>query len=147
MQDPDLYYVAIKLFIRDGDKLLILSDSYGDGDLPGGRLNKDEFGTSLENIVSREVTEELGPDLKYQLGGPAVFMRHERIEQSKADKPTVRIFAIGFEAKYLGGEIRLSDEHANFVWESVKDLKPEQYFEGGWLIGVQEYLRILSQGQ
>ena len=65
-------------------------------------------------------------------------MRHEREEKDSK----VRIFAIGYSATYLGGEIKLSDEHTESIWASVKSFNPTTYFKGGWLKGVEEYLKL-----
>lgn len=42
-ESRDLYFLAYKLFLRDGDKLLITHDIFGAWDLPGGRVRKNEF--------------------------------------------------------------------------------------------------------
>lgn len=54
-------FVAVKVFLRDGDKLLILKDKFNDGwDLSGGRIKKDEFETPLLDVVKRKMVEEVG---------------------------------------------------------------------------------------
>ena len=65
--DKDLYFVAVKLFLRDKDKLLITHDIYGAWDLPGGRLRKDEFDKPLAAVIKRKVIEEIGKRAKYKL--------------------------------------------------------------------------------
>ena len=137
-----LYFVAVKLFLRQGDKLLILKDSFGVWDLPGGRMKPDEFKTPLPKIVKRKMREELGAPVKYALGKPILFLRHERSEHVRGGTVPVRIFAVGYEAKYVSGEIRLSPRHMRMEWVSVKTFKPEKYFKGGWLTGVKEYLSL-----
>ena len=139
--EKDLYFVAVKVFLRDGNNLLITHDVFGDWDLPGGRIKTDEFETPLEKVIERKIQEELGSDVSYKLGNPAVFMRHERQEALDKNK-TVRIFAIGYRAKYLGGEIKLGDYHNQLKWVDIKTFQPEKYFTGGWLKGVNEYLSI-----
>lgn len=146
LEDPrQLYYVAVKLFLRDGDRLLVTKDIFGDWDLPGGRIRRDEFEVPLEAVVGRKVREELGLELKYELGKPAVFMRHERHEQILQGQPEVRIFAVGYEAKYVGGEPKLGDYHEKMEWVDVKTFDPTTCFAGGWLKGVQEYLELVRQ--
>src|SRR3989338_4042264 len=77
----DLYNVAVKVFLEDGKgNLLITKDRFGDFDLPGGRLLPDEFSVPLEKVVERKMKEELGANVRYTLGEPVVFMRHERDE-------------------------------------------------------------------
>ncbi|MEK7615633.1 MAG: NUDIX hydrolase [Patescibacteria group bacterium] len=145
MPDPkDLYYIAVKLFLVDGppggeaSKLFIFKDKFGDWDLPGGRIRKDEFDTPLEEVIKRKILEELGDDVRYEIGKPVVFFRHERIENSSGQ--SVRIFAVGYEAKFLGGKIKLSELHTQSEWVDIATFKPEDYFTGGWLKGVKEYL-------
>jgi len=137
--DKETYFVAVKLLLRDGDKLLITHDIFGDWDLPGGRIKKDEFDAPLEAIIERKINEELGTDVRYEVGEPQVFFRVER-EEAIMNKQTVRIFAIGYAATYLSGKIILGDHHDKFEWVDVNSFKPEDYLVGGWLTGVQEYL-------
>ena len=137
--DKDLYFVAVKLFIRDGNKLLITHDIFGSWDLPGGRIKKDEFEKPMDRIIDRKVHEELGDEVKIEIGKPNnIFFRVERKEQKLGE--IVRIFAVGYEAKYLGGEVNLGDHHDKMEWVHINNFKPEEYFTGGWLKGIKEYV-------
>ena len=124
----DLYFVAVKVFLEDGKgNLFIFKDRFGDWDLPGGRLLQDEFSVPLEEVVARKLKKELGVETKWQLGEPAVFMRHERDEifaDGKREKR--RIFAIGYKAKYLGGEVNLGKNHTESKWVPLEMFKPEE---------------------
>ncbi len=146
-EQKDKYFVAVKVFLKKGDNLLILKDNFGDWDLPGGRIKKDEFEKPLNQIIKRKMSEELGGNIKYIIGKPVLFMRHERVEAAPG-KPTVRIFAIGYEGTLESGEIKTSDRHPELMWVNHNTFKPEKYFKGGWLKGVQEYLAIqkIKQG-
>lgn len=139
MNGKDTYFVAVKVFMEKDRKLLIMKDNFGVWDLPGGRIKPDEFETPMEDIVKRKLREELGDEIKYEIGKPVIFMRHERIEHAPGN-PTVRIFAVGYEGKLLSGEVKLSQRHTELLWVDPKDFKPEEYFQSGWLKGVQEYL-------
>lgn len=132
--------MAVKVFFKKDGKLLILKDNFGDWDLPGGRIKKDEFDVGLADVIKRKVSEELGNEIVYSIGQPVVFMRHQRVEQAPGN-PTVRIFAVGYEGEITGGEVKLSERHPEIKWVDPHDFKPEDYFEGGWLKGVQEYLQ------
>jgi len=138
----DLYFVAVKLLLRDGSKLLITHDIFGSWDLPGGRIRKEEFDKPLESVIERKINEELGSEVHYELGLPQVFFRVERVERQTEgfDGKLVRIFAIGYDAIYKGGKIELGEHHDQMEWVDVKTFKPEDYFTGGWLTGIQEYL-------
>lgn len=136
--EKDHYFVAVKLFLREGDKLLITHDIFGSWDLPGGRITKDEFDKPLESVIERKIDEELSSGVQYELGEPKIFFRVERKEQKLGEK--VRIFAVGYEAKYVGGEIKLGNHHDKMEWVDIKTFKPADYFTGGWLTGVEEYM-------
>lgn len=135
----DTYFVAVKVFLRYQGKLLILKDNFGDWDLPGGRIRKKEFDVPLERIIQRKLSEELGNEIQYTIGSPVVLMRHQRHEQSPGN-PMVRIFAVGYEGILETGAIHLSPRHTEMKWADPKNFHPEDYFTGGWLRGVQEYL-------
>ncbi|MBI2888967.1 MAG: NUDIX domain-containing protein [Candidatus Liptonbacteria bacterium] len=141
----DAYFVAVKAFLEREGQLLILKDKFGPAtarwDLPGGRITAAEFKTPLEDILRRKMREELGEGIAYAIGEPVVFMRHERVEATP-EKPLVRIFAIGYEAKLEEGEAHLSSAHTEMQWVDIKTFKPEDYFSGGWLAGVKEYLAL-----
>lgn len=140
--EKDLYFVAVKIFLEDKGKLLITKDKFGDWDLPGGRLRENDFATPLEEILQRKIKEELGENINYKIQGPIVFMRHERDEiLQNTEKEKRRIFAIGYKATYLSGEIALGKNHEKYEWVDIKNFNPEDYFTGGWLKGVKEYLQ------
>lgn len=138
-QEKDTYFVAVKVFlVDDNDQLLIIKDIYDDGwDIPGGRLRIMDFDTPLEEVVERKMREEVGEDVQFDLGEPVVFIRHERFERASNDRR--RIFAVGYQAKYLGGDIALGAYLREYKWVPLKDFVPEDYFVGGWLKGVKEF--------
>ena len=139
IEQKDTYFVAVKVFLEKEGQLLIFKDNFGDWDLPGGRIKKDEFEVPLEKILQRKMIEEIGNDVKYSIQKPAVFMRHERKEASPGN-PTVRIFAVGYAGVLKSGTIQLSPRHTEMKWVDLKTFKPEDYFTGGWLKGVREYV-------
>ena len=141
MVNKDLYFVAVKIFLLDNaGNLLISKDKFGDWDIPGGRLREMDFDTPLPDVVARKMKEELGVEVQYQLAQPVVYMRHERDEHlPDGTRDKRRIFAIGYEANYLGGELELGKNHEKFEWVPLKTFKPEEYFTGGWLKGVKEF--------
>lgn len=144
MNEKDTYFVAVKVFLEREGKLLILKDNFGDWDLPGGRIKKDEFEAPLDQIIKRKLFEELGDDIVYTIGDPGVFMRHERQEAAPGN-PMVRIFAIGYRGTLISGEVKTSERHPEFLWVDPNSFHPEDYFKGGWLKGVQEYLAMRNK--
>jgi len=143
--NKDSYFIAVKIFlINNQNELLIIKDIYDDGwDIPGGRLRQEDFETPLTEVVERKMLEEVGDKVKYELGEPAVFIRHERLEVGLNERR--RIFAVGYQAKYLGGEIKLGQYIKDYRWVSLKDFVPEDYFVGGWLKGVKEFQEKFNQ--
>ena len=140
ISQKETYFVAVKVFLEKDGKFLILKDNFGDWDLPGGRIKKDEFYAPLDQVVKRKMSEELGSTISYHVDEkPHLFMRHERREASPGN-PTVRIFALGYRAQLETGEITLSPRHTEALWVDPKTFIPETYFKGGWLTGVQEYI-------
>lgn len=139
--NKDVYFVAVKVFLQDEKgRMLITKDKFGDWDIPGGRLRENDFLTPLESVVGRKIKEELGDKIKYELGEPIVFMRHERDEiLASGERAKRRIFAVGYNAKYLGGDLSLGKNHEKHEWVSVDSFVPEDYFKGGWLQGVKEF--------
>lgn len=138
----ETYFVAVKVFLEKEGRLLILKDNFGDWDLPGGRIKKDEFYAPLDQVVERKMSEELGSAIAYTVEEkPAIFMRHERVEAAPGN-PTVRIFALGYIARLEAGEINLSPRHVEAKWVDPNTFAPDEYFKGGWLNGVKEYLDL-----
>lgn len=145
-EEKDLFFVAVKVFLRDGNKLLIIRDIFGFWDLPGGRIKKDEFDAPLEEVATRKMNEEVGGQVEYELGKPnGIFFRVERIEAGLNKK--VRIFAVGYDARYLGGEIQTGEYIEKFEWVELRTFEPGGYFTGGWLKGVQEYLESVRKSR
>ncbi|GHU08286.1 NUDIX hydrolase [Alphaproteobacteria bacterium] len=139
----DVYMVAVKALMRDGIKLLLTHDIFDGGkwDLPGGRIKKFEFGKPLEEVLERKLREELGDKVQYEIGEPKTFFQVQRNETlEEGGEMEVRIFGVGYEVEYLGGEIKLGEHHDKLEWVSVDDLKPEEYLKGGWEVGVANYI-------
>jgi 8-oxo-dGTP pyrophosphatase MutT (NUDIX family) len=132
-----VYFVAVKVFLRNGEKLLVIHDIWGNWELPGGRIKPDEFQKPIMETVERKIREELGDDVKYSgLKPTGTFLQVARVEQDT----NVRIFAIGFEAEYLGGEIDLGNHHDDLKWVDVNTFRPLELQDNDWMRGVEDYL-------
>lgn len=64
ISDKDLYFVAVKVFLEKDGKFLIMKDGFGQWDIPGGRIKKDEFEVPLEQVVTRKLKEEIGSNIE-----------------------------------------------------------------------------------
>lgn len=141
----DEYLVAVKLLLRDGDKLLITHDTFGQWDLPGGRIRRDQFTTPLEEVLSGKITEELGADLKYELGDIKTTFRVEREEVGRGCEK-VRIFGLGYEARYLGGEITLGEFHDMYESIDINSVNLEDYKSTtGWVHLLSDYVEKIRK--
>ncbi len=140
---PETYHVAMKAFVRNGDSILICHDALQHKwDLPGGRIGIGEFDVPLEEILKREIEEELGSEIKWRCNGPVAIFRHRRPEISAEGKPEVRILMIGFEVDYLGGPIILSDEHSEYRWVAPREAVT--LLPGGQADGMAKYIRFIE---
>ncbi len=141
--DKGLFYVAVKVMLRDGNRILLLHDIFGDWDLPGGRILPDEFGGDLENVIERKMNEELGNDVTYDVEGIETYFQVTRTEHDTGK--TSHIFAIGFSACYLSGSIMLGDHHDEYRWVDIHDLTPSDYFKHGWEVGITKYIEAQTE--
>jgi len=146
MPKKDLYQVSLKVILKnDKDEVLILNGHprgsfAGFYDLPGGRIHEDEFTISYAEIIQREIAEEIG-DAKILLNPkPVAIGRHFTPASMTSEKKDARIFYVFFEAKLVGGEIKISKEHDGFKWVNLNEHEPEKLFKSGILEGIKMYL-------
>jgi 8-oxo-dGTP pyrophosphatase MutT (NUDIX family) len=105
------YQVGLKLLLEKEGMVLLLRDRQtGHLDLPGGRINADEYEISITEALDREVREELGNDIQYTLDKPLFQFRRFNVEKSS------RVFITVYGGEYISGDILLSDEHSAFEW-------------------------------
>jgi len=144
--EKDFYQVSLKLFLKnDKDEILCLEAARGgtyEGfyDLPGGRIDFNEFKTSFEEIIRRELLEEIGAvecDLNLK---PIALGRNENPNKQSPLGGFVHIFNIFFEGAYINGEIKISEEHRGFKWIKLKEKNLEKYFKFAILEGAKTYL-------
>ena len=135
------YQVGLKIMLKKGDECLFLTDTItGKIDLPGGRINDDEYEIPLASIIKREVSEELGNDLEYELG-ESVFQYRARVS---GNGPYV--FIIVYEASYLAGSVRLSPEHSTFRWvdKNKIELSRGEFFNNEAYLAFKKYFGLAS---
>lgn len=136
MKKHGFFQISQKLFLRDGDKLLIFRDKKsGYGDLPGGRMNEDEFFEDWLDSLRRELREEMGTRFEYEVN-PEPFLIHKH-RVTEGNHPCI---IIGYKGVYKGGEILMSDEHDFMEWVDVKTYDPSPLFEDYMLEAIRKYL-------
>lgn len=136
--EKGLFYVAAKVLLRDGNRVLLLHDIFGDWDLPGGRILPTEFDGDIQDVIKRKMNEELGDDVAYNIGEVDTYFHVTRTEHNSGEQS--RIFAIGFSARYLGGNIKLGSHHDQYRWVDLHNLNPDDYFKHGWEDGMTRYI-------
>lgn len=118
LQNHALYQIATKALLFKEGKILVLYTPDGYLDFPGGRVDESERVLSWEEALRREVAEELGELVTINVG-KTLFVSKRQYHIGGA---THHIAAIYFECQYIGGEIKLSDEHGNHEWLTVEEL-------------------------
>jgi 8-oxo-dGTP pyrophosphatase MutT (NUDIX family) len=130
------FQITQKLFLRDGDSLLVLRDQKsGHGDLPGGRMNEDEFFDDWTQSIFREINEELGEDINREVNPIPIFVHKHRVNDGNF--PCI---IIAYDAKLIDGNVKLSDEHDYMEWVDIKKFDPKNLFSEYMLDAVQLYL-------
>lgn len=144
--------VSLKIILRNkkGETLLLrvseedrsIPDYY---DFPGGRIHQSEMKMPLSKTFAREVGEELGKKVKYELKEvPVAIGRHCYF--SKKYKEDRYVFWILFEGAYKGGEIKLSEEHVEYKWVKLTKANFRKYFtnRGGREVAENYFLKKFS---
>lgn len=146
MKEKDFYQVSLKIIIKNnkGEILLLKADSKGSFagfyDLPGGRIDIDEFATPFSDIVKREIIEEVG-DIEFALSSKPVAIGRHLIPASLSKIGSdIHVLYLFFEAKYLSGDISISSEHAGFKWADFSKEEPAKLLKSGNLEGIEMYL-------
>ena len=118
------FQITTKLFLMDGNHLLILQDRQsGTADLPGGRITQDEFHAAWSQALRRELLEELGPQVQLTVQPQPLFAFPHFVLSDATDA-----LGLAFRGSYLGGTIVLSDEHDRWEWVRLATLEPHGVF-------------------
>lgn len=111
MGKHDLFEVSQYIVVMNEGKILMLQASdltriSGKWSFPGGHI---DYGETVDESLKREVKEEANIDI-------------EIISPIKTDviKDT---YTTIFAAKYVSGEIKLSEEHSDYRWVKIDEMK------------------------
>lgn len=150
MAQRDYYQISLKLILRSSDGTVLILRAVDGGsyegywDFPGGRINTDEFGADLLEIVKREAQEETGiSDIVVQ-PKPVAYARHLIPGRVTKDGKGIHVFYLLFEGKTNTKDVHVSNEHTGAQWVKIEELPLGEYFTGGNLEGVQRYLGKIS---
>ena len=146
MANHDLYQISLKVFLKNKAGEILILKSNKDGsyagfyEVPGGRIDADEFSVSFEKIVKRELEEEIG-SIDYKLNPkPAAISRYLLPAKFNRSKKDIHVLYIFFEAQYKNGDIKISDEHEDHLWLNLSNQPLGKFFNSGILDGIKMYL-------
>lgn len=132
-----LFQVANKAFIQKDGKILVLTTPKGYVDFPGGRLDETESHTAFKAALSREISEELGDAIQYEIND-LLFASHRDYTFLEVKHTIVALY---FSVTYLGGDFTLSDEHQRIEWLAPEELLARKdHFIGDEYEVIKEYL-------
>lgn len=135
------FIVSFKLILKKNNKILILTESAtGFLDFPGGRIETNEITLPIKDLFKREIIEELGKNIKYEVLSPVIQYRRYNKFAKRYTLITV------YEAKYLSGKIKLSSEHNKYEWVDPKkyNLKKKKINNNEERLVIEEYFRKLK---
>lgn len=150
----DFYQVSLKLILKNKSGEILILKAVGDGtyagfyDFPGGRIRRDEFETSIVEVLKREVVEEIGA-VDFEINqNPVAYGRHSipAMAQPRSiaainQGEDIHVLYLFFEGNFLDGNIVISKEHTDYKWVKLEDLELEKYFKSGILEGIKMYLK------
>jgi len=138
MRELQQFQVALKAFILDADRLLMVRERDGAQcwELPGGRIEVGEESRSPLTVLRRELGEELGAAFACEIGAPAAAW----VRPPDPPRRKSAVFLVGYRCGRPAGAIALSDEHVESRWvtraESLRlDLAP------GYAAALEEFWR------
>lgn len=145
-KEKGLYQISLKAIIKNNrGEILVLEANFsgtmkGFYDLPGGRIDADEFTVPFSEIIKREILEEVG-NINFNLNPKPVAVGRHFIPASIAKSGLdIHVLYLFFEAEYLGGEVVISEEHLGFRWVDLSKETLEKLFTSGILEGIKMYL-------
>ena len=143
----DFYQISLKLILLNDKSEVLALKAVDNGtfagfyDLPGGRIDIDEFSTSFIDILKREIKEEIG-DINVNIQ-PRIVASGRKIilaEHTKSKEKDIHVLYLFFQGKYQSGDIKISAEHTAYHWLDLKNIDLEKYFKEGLLDGLKIYL-------
>lgn len=131
------FRIGVKAFIVQGGKVLFIrrrnNDPHNPGmwDLPGGRV---DLGEDPRIGLVRETKEETNVDIEV---GPPLDVQHFTRQDGQV------ITLLFFFCRKISGEIKLSEEHTEYLWVNMAN--PEVSLPP-WLLPVIENYKHMSYG-
>lgn len=133
-KEPQKYRAGVGTLILNENKeiLMVQNQSFREDEwdfVKGGM----HLGENEEDTIKREVSEELGPDFKYNILRRSSWnIIYEWPLEKQIEKGFRGQARVSYWLMYVGGDIKLdTEEIRNFKWIPTQDL--EQFLvKGGW---------------
>lgn len=137
------FEVSLKAFIlREGRALFVREADTGYWELPGGRIDIGEEMEPHENILAREIGEELGTSFRIEIGTDAVMWTRRRPLDGAF------LFIVARVCHHCAGELRLSHEHDDCAWLAVDAWRSLSFpAESAYPAGIAELFRRAPRRQ
>jgi 8-oxo-dGTP pyrophosphatase MutT (NUDIX family) len=145
-KEKDFYQISLKLLLKNSQGEILGLKGVDNGsyagfyDLPGGRIDTDEFNTDFSKILDREIKEEIGNIIYHLNTTPVAVGRHLVPASMTSAKQDIHILYLFFKAEYIKGDLRLSNEHLGYKWFNLQDVELTTYFISGILEGINMYM-------
>ncbi|MFA6278939.1 MAG: NUDIX domain-containing protein [Candidatus Paceibacterota bacterium] len=143
MNKNKISYIGVKGIIVNGEGQVLITQEPthyvggGKWELPGGKIAEGEEETPLEQILMREIQEELGETFQIQIGGIIDVMRRP---WTKPEALADQVFLVVFKCSYKSGEVNLSHENEGFAWITASELTQYE-FVSGYLPVLEKYFQ------
>lgn len=117
--------VVVRCIIRDSDNnVLLLKRKSGDlhnaekWELPGGKIESDE---DIADLIEREINEET--NLVVHLVSDTFYCHSQVLTERLTNKYRGYTYiCLTGVANYMGGKVRVPDEHSKFEWVNIKSV-------------------------
>lgn len=139
------FEISLKLLLRDKRGWVLLLKSQPGGlagpyDLPGGRVDKNEWKKGLRGVIQREIQEEIGRRVRVKLHlQPVGVGKFRSMPKKWIIKGHATIVYILFPAEYLGGKIAISHEHVGYEWKHLTKKNYQTLFNMGLNQALEQY--------
>lgn len=134
------FEVSLKAFIvRDGRALFVRESDTGYWELPGGRIDVGEEWIAHADVLTREMREELGAELRI------AFTTHMVTWTRQRPADGAFLFLAARVGRAVDGEPRLSDEHDQLGWFTAAEARGLRFPErSGYPKAIEELFELAA---
>ena len=144
MDKNKISYIGVKgVIVNDEGKVLVTQEPThfiggGKWKLPGGKIAVGEEEIPLEEILLREIREELSETFQVEVAEIIDVMRRP---WNKPGASADQVMLVVFKCLYCGGEVVLSHENNDFAWITAQELGTYEFIPG-YLPVLEKYFNL-----